>query len=200
VPQPYPRPKADITATAPFSAEAVFDILEETKPPDAVVVNESTANTVAFWQRVRFDRSRSFYFPSAGSLGFGIPAVIGAQMGDPSRPVIGVIGDGSANYAIAGLWTAARYRIPATFVIMRNEEYGALKWFAGVLKTGRLPEMDLPGIDYCAIARGYGVRAFRVSHSEELVRALRRSVVSGEPELIEVPIQPEGTKASKSAG
>jgi benzoylformate decarboxylase len=121
-------------------------------------------------------------------------------MADPSRPVIGVIGDGSANYAIAGLWTAGRYRVPSTFVIMRNEEYGALKWFAGVLKTDRLPDMGLPGIDYCAIARGYGIRAVRVSHREELTQALRRSLASDEPELIEVPIQHQATKAAETTG
>ncbi len=78
---------------------------------------------------------------------------MGVQLAEPGRPVIGVIGDGSANYAITGLWSAAHYRVPATFVILRNDEYGVLKWFAGALKATGLPGMDLPGIDYCAIAR-----------------------------------------------
>jgi benzoylformate decarboxylase len=99
-----------------------------------------------------------------------------------------VIGDGSANYAITGLWSAAHERVPATFVIQRNDEYGVLKWFAGVLKATGLPGMHLPGIDYCAIAEGYGVNAVRVGTRDELAAALRRSIASDSPSLIEVPI------------
>ncbi|WP_263368575.1 thiamine pyrophosphate-dependent enzyme [Edaphobacter bradus] len=80
-----------------------------------------------------------------------------------------MIGDGSANYAITGLWSAAHYRVPATFVILRNDEYGVLKWFAGALKATGLPGMDLPDIDYCAIARGFGVRAVRIDISDQPV-------------------------------
>ncbi len=106
-----------------------------------------------------------------------------------SRPVIGVIGDGSANYAITGLWTAAHYRLPATFLILRNEEYGALKWFAGVLGVENLPGLELRGIDYCALASGYGVHAVRASGREELEAALKNAIDSDAPELIEVAIK-----------
>jgi benzoylformate decarboxylase len=114
------------------------------------------------------------------------------QLAEPGRPVIGVIGDGSANYAITGLWSAAHYRVPTTFVILRNDEYGVLKWFAGALKATDLPDMDLPGIDYCSIAQGYGVRAVRIASRDELSAALVRSVASDSPSLIEVPIRAVG--------
>ena len=103
--------------------------------------------------------------------------------------MIGVIGDGSANYAITGLWSAAHDRVPATFIILRNEEYGALKWFAGVLNASGLPGMDLPGIDYCSIAKGYGVNAVRVATRDDLAAALLRAIASDTPVLIEVPIR-----------
>jgi len=162
-------------------------VLNEVKPGEAVFVNESTSNTDSFWQRIGLDRARSFYFPAAGALGFGIPAAVGVQLAESDRPVIGVIGDGSANYAITGLWSAAHYRVPATFVILRNDEYGVLKWFAGALKATGLPGLDLPGIDYCAVAQGYGVRAVRIASRDELAAALLRSVASDSPSLIEVP-------------
>jgi benzoylformate decarboxylase len=193
-PSPAPRrlPEPATDGDAPLSPEAVFDVLNETKPDDAVIVNESTSNTEAFWQRIGLDRPRSFYFPAAGALGFGLPAAVGVQLAEPGRPVIGVIGDGSANYAITGLWSAAHHHVPATFVILRNDEYGVLKWFAGVLKATDLPGMDLPGIDYCSIAQGYGVRAVRIATRDEFAAALRRSVVSGTPSLIEVPLRAVG--------
>jgi benzoylformate decarboxylase len=188
LPEPRSHPKpAD--SGLPLSAAAVFDILDQVKPSDAIIVNESTGNTGTFWKRVNFDRPRSFYFPAAGSLGFGVAATAGVQLAEPARPVIGVIGDGSANYAITGLWTAARYHLPAIFLILRNEEYGALKWFAGVLGVGNLPGLELAGIDYCALASGYGVHAVRASSGEELAAALRNAIASDAPELVEVAIK-----------
>ena len=192
LPQPRLRVEPATDRTVPLSPETVFDVLNEVKPDEAVIVNESTSNTESFWQRIGLDRARSFYFPAAGALGFGIPAAVGVQLAEPGRPVIGVIGDGSANYAITGLWSAAHYRVPATFVILRNDEYGVLKWFAGALKATGLPGMDLPGIDYCAIAQGYGVRAVRIASRDELAAALVRSVASDSPSLIEVPIRAVG--------
>ena len=192
MPQPRPRLGPGTDRTAPLSPETVFDVLNEVKPDEAVIVNESTSNTESFWQRVGLDRARSFYFPAAGALGFGIPAAVGVQLAEPGRPVIGVIGDGSANYGITGLWSAARYRVPATLVILRNDEYGVLKWFAGTLKATGLPGMHLPGIDYCSIAQGYGVRAVRIASRDELAAALVRSVASDSPSLIEVPIRAVG--------
>jgi benzoylformate decarboxylase len=192
LPQPRLRPEPATVRTVPLIPETVFDVLNEVKPDEAVIVNESTSNTESFWQRIGMDRARSFYFPAAGALGFGIPAAVGVQLAEPGRPVIGVIGDGSANYAITGLWSAAHYRVPATFVILRNDEYGVLKWFAGAMKATGLPVMDLPGIDYCAIAQGYGVRAVRIASRDELAAALVRSVASDSPSLIEVPIRAVG--------
>jgi benzoylformate decarboxylase len=189
LPAPRLRPEPATDRTVPLSPETVFDVLNEVKPHEAVIVNESTSNTESFWQRIGIDRARSFYFPAAGALGFGIPAAVGVQLAEPGRPVIGVIGDGSANYAITGLWSAAHHHVPATFVILRNDEYGVLKWFAGVLKTTGLPGMDLPGIDYCAIAQGYGVPAVRIATRDELAAALVRSIASDSPSLIEVPIR-----------
>jgi benzoylformate decarboxylase len=192
LPQPRLQPEPATDRTVPLRPETVFDVLNEVKPDEAVIVNESTSNTESFWQRIGLGRARSFYFPAAGALGFGIPAAVGVQLAEPGRPVIGVIGDGSANYAITGLWSAAHYRVPATFVILRNDEYGVLKWFADAMKATGLPGMDLPGIDYCAIAQGYGVRAVRIASRDELAAALVRSVVSDSPSLIEVPIRGVG--------
>jgi len=188
LPQPRLRPEP-ATRTVPLSPETVFDVLNEVKPDEAVIVNESTSNTESFWQRIGLNRAQSFYFPAGGALGFGIPAAVGVQLAEPGRPVIGVIGDGSANYAITGLWSAAHYRVPATFVILRNDEYGVLKWFAGALKATGVPGLDLPGIDYCAIAQGYGMHAVRIASRDELAAALVRSVASDSPSLIEVPIR-----------
>jgi benzoylformate decarboxylase len=66
------------------------------------------------------EASSSYFFPGAGGLGFGLPAALGVQLALPQRRVIAFIGDGSANYSITGLWTAAQHRIPVIFIILKT--------------------------------------------------------------------------------
>jgi hypothetical protein len=85
-----------------------------------------------------------------------MPAALGLQLAEPSRRTIVIIGDGSVNYSITDLGTAAHYRIPVVFIVLTNGIYGALRWFADVLKVHDVPGMDVPGIDFVSLARGYG--------------------------------------------
>ena len=100
-----------------------------------------------------------------------------------------MIGDGSANYAITGLWTAAQHHIPAIFVILKNGVYGALRWFSDVLQAKDVPGLDIPGLDFCALARGYGVSAAHADNIDALRSLLRRALAQRRPILIEVPTQ-----------
>ena len=154
--KPPPAPETGEGAMAP---EAVFDIVAEVAPQDAIYVNESTSTTNMLWDRLPMREPGSYFFPAAGGLGFGIPVALGVQLACPERRVIALIGDGSANFSITGLWTAAQHKIPAVFIILKNGTYGALRWFAEVLQVRDVPGLDVPGIDFCALAQGYGVRA-----------------------------------------
>jgi thiamine pyrophosphate-dependent acetolactate synthase large subunit-like protein len=93
----------------------------------AIYVNESTSTTDFLWRRLPMQEPGSYYFGAAGGLGFGMPAALGVQLAEPSRRVIAIVGDGSANYSITALWTAARYKIPVVFLILKNGAYGALR-------------------------------------------------------------------------
>lgn len=189
-PMPSGRPKppaAPASEEGKVAPEAVFDAVAEVAPRDAIYVNESTSTTNLLWDRLPMQEPGSYYFPAAGGLGFGIPAALGVQLACPDRRVIGLIGDGSANYSITGLWTAAQHRIPAVFVILNNGTYGALRWFAGELQVRDVPGLDVPGIDFCALARGYGVRAVRADTPGRLRAALAEALAGQEPVLIEVP-------------
>jgi benzoylformate decarboxylase len=166
--------------------EELFALLRQHAPADAVYVNESTSTSDAFWSQVDLRGPGSYYFPASGGLGFGLPAAVGAQLAQPDRRVIGVIGDGSANYGITALWTAARYDIPVIVIILKNGTYGALRWFAEALGTGEHSGLDVPGIDFVRIAEGYGVRASAVSSTEDLALALKTALSGNVPTLIEV--------------
>jgi benzoylformate decarboxylase len=194
--RPFPTPRARPTpreiGPSPLSPETVLDVLAATAPSDAIYLNESTSTTQIMWQRLPMREPGSYYFAAAGGLGFVMPAALGIQLAEPSRRVIAVIGDGSANYSITALWTAAHYKIPVVFLILKNGTYGALRWFAEVLKVNAVPGLDLPGIDFLSLAKGYGVEGVSAATAEELKQALTTALDSQFPTLIEVATLAEG--------
>lgn len=191
-PMPQARPAPAETSPGPLLPEAVFDVIAATAPSDAIYVNESTSTIDLLWQRLPMQEPGSYYFGAGGGLGFGMPAALGVQLAEPSRRVIALIGDGSANYSITALWTAARYKIPTVFLILKNGTYGALHWFEGVLKVEGVPALDVPGIDFLSLAKGYGVEGVRAATAKELKQSLTTALGSQTPTLIEVPTRAEG--------
>jgi benzoylformate decarboxylase len=137
------------------------------------------------------------YFGHRGwALGWGLGAAIGVRLAWPDRPVLSILGEGAAMYGIQGLWTAAKYRIPVTFVICNNAQYQILKIGARGLglpqaEAGRFLAMDLtePEIDFVALARSLGVEATRIGEPDELTEAVSASLAGDVPRLIDVPIR-----------
>src|SRR6266850_1804889 len=170
-------------------------------PADAIVVDESATSLPFVLRYLPFAAAGSFYGSKTGTLGWGMGAAIGVQLGSPGRKVVATIGDGSVMYAPQALWTAARYRIPVTYVVPNNTSYAILK--AGMLgfglpsaKRGIYPGMDLvdPTIDYVALARSLGVRAERVEKPGELRDVLAACLAHPGPSLVDVVID-RGFKA-----
>jgi benzoylformate decarboxylase len=162
----------------------VFAALRDTQPTDTSYVVESTSTNSSWWRQMDLRRGGSYFFPASGGLGFGIPAAVGVALAQPGRPVVGVIGDGSANYGITGLWTAAQHQLPVTYVLLRNGTYGALEWFAGLLGATDAPGMTIPGIDFTRIAEGYGVPAIQARDLGHLRDVLAEP--SAGPRLVQV--------------
>lgn len=200
-----PKPESEYTVPAAppegpggsLHPEQVFAALRDTQPADTSYVVESTSTNSSWWRQMDLRRGGSYFWPASGGLGFGIPAAVGVALAQPDRPVVGVIGDGSANYGITGLWTAAQHGLPVTYVVLRNGIYGALQWFAGLLGASDAPGMTIPGIDFTQIARGYGVAA---THARDLdhLRAVLTEPATG-PRLVEVdtlPTTPDGSDGS----
>ena len=131
----------------PLDPGAVHATLAEVLPDDGIVVLESPTSTMALRNRMRISRPGSYYFGAGGGLGFGLAAAIGVQLAQPDRRVVCVLGEGSAQYAITGFWTAAAYKVPVTFLIIRNDEYGILKWFAEAEQVTGAPGLDLPALE-----------------------------------------------------
>jgi benzoylformate decarboxylase len=188
---PAPRPDPDpVEDSDPMSASAAIAALAEVFPDDGVVVVESPASTFAVRNRLRLSRPGSYFFSAGGGLGFGLPAAIGVQMAQPARPVICVLGEGSAQYAIQGFWTAVAHDVPVTFLVLRNDEYAILKWFGQIEQVTGAPGLDLPALDVAAVAEGYGVATVRVAGREALTEALREAIAAEAPRLVEARVAP----------
>jgi len=188
---PAPRPAPEPAEPAdPMSPATAADVLAEVFPDDGIVVLEAPSATLAVRNRLRLSRPGSYFFGAGGGLGFGLSAAVGVGLARPERPVVCVVGEGSAQYAIQALWTAAAQRVPVTVLVLRNEEYAILKWFAGLEGVEGAPGLDLPALDVAAVASGYGVHARVAAGAEELREALREAIAAGEPRVVEVRVAP----------
>src|SRR4051794_4992481 len=188
-----PTPVGDappVEETDPLGAGAVHATLNDTLPDDGIVVLESPTSTMALRNRLRISEPGSYYFCAGGGLGYGLSAGLGVQIAQPNRRVACVLGEGSVQYAVSGFWTAVAYNVPVTFLIMRNNEYGILKWFAEFEQVSGAPGLDLPALETAEIARGYGVETARVSGRDELHDALGKALGSNAPSLVEVDVAP----------
>jgi thiamine pyrophosphate-dependent acetolactate synthase large subunit-like protein len=130
-----------------------------------VIAHEWTSTLVNVWDRLEITRPGSMYMSAAGGLGSGLPGAIGLQLGDPSRRVVALLGDGAVHYSVSGLWTAAQHNIPVVFVVARNSEYAALKEFTRFMHDPDAPGMELPGMDIPGIAASYGVQSELDQHA-----------------------------------
>jgi len=192
--------EADASRT-PISQPFLMHTLGTLVPVGTVVVDESATSLGHVLRYLPSGTPDSFFGGKTGTLGWGMGAALGVQLALPKRKVVATIGDGSVMYAPQALWTAARYKLPITYVIPNNSSYAILK--AGMLgmglasaKKGIYPGMDLvdPTIDYVALARSLGVRAERVEKPGELRDVLAGCLAHPGPSLVDVVID-RGFKA-----
>ena len=177
--------------TAPIDPRYLMLRISESLPSNAIVVEEALTSSTALPGFLDLRDSKGYYGLASGGLGFGLPGAVGISLAQPGRPVVAVIGDGSAMYGIQALWSAAHLKLPLTYVIANNRSYRILKErLVSMRSTDRFTGMDIrdPEIDYTGLARSMGVKAQRVTDPEAIAPALREALQSGEPRLIEVMV------------
>jgi benzoylformate decarboxylase len=188
LPEPRP-PSPEPRAGDPMSGSEAMAALADAWPADGIAVLESPSSTLALRNRLRLSRPGSYYFGASGGLGFGISAAVGVQLAQRGRPVVCVLGEGSAQYGITALWTAVAYKAPVTFLVLRNDEYGILKWFATLEQVAGAPGLELPALDTAAVARGYGVPSVDANSREELTVALSGAIAADDgPRLVQARV------------
>ena len=165
--------------------------ISETLPQDAIVVEEALTSSASLPGFLPLRDPKGFYGLASGGLGFGLPGAVGISLAQPGRPVMAIIGDGSAMYGVQALWTAAHLKLPITYVIANNRSYRILKErLVSMRGTDRFTGMDIrdPDIDFTGLARSLGVLAERVTDPQGIVPALRAALQAGGPRLIEVMV------------
>lgn len=186
-PLPAGRTMASKPAAAdPIPVEFLMHTLAQTMPRGAALVEEAPSHRPAMQKFLPMPGQDSFYTMASGGLGYALPASVGISLGYPGRPVLCLIGDGSAMYSIQALWTAAQRQLPLTVVVINNAGYGAMRSFSQVMQVRHVPGLDLPGIDFVKIAQGMGCHAVRVEKSSELSGALAHGFAQAGVSLIEV--------------
>jgi benzoylformate decarboxylase len=185
------REATQATATAPLRPLTAVHAIARALPEGAVVVEEAISAGLDLRRVLRQRRPGSYMHTVGGALGWGIGAGIGARMGDPSRPVVTVLGDGCAAFGLQGLWSAVRYEAPVVFTVMNNGEYRTLKQTMD--REGR-PDtyvgLDLqpPPLDWLAAGRLFGMPAVRITDAGELSDLICGAGTRDGPLLVDVPI------------
>jgi benzoylformate decarboxylase len=191
-----PHPAApSAPADGVLSAAQVFAALNQARPDHAVLVEESPSNLPDLHMAWPVTEPDTFYTFASGGLGWNLPGAVGIVLAERdsgrNRPVIAVIGDGSFQYSIQSIWTAARLRLPMLILVMRNQEYAILKSFALLEQAPGVPGLDLPGLDIVSIARGYGCDAARITDLDALNQAAASAWTKQVPTVLEIPISPQ---------
>jgi len=180
----------------PLTPLTTMSALAKVFPKNGAVIEEAVTTTGTTLERLGAIQDPTGYFAHRGwALGWGLGCSIGVKLAWPNRPVLAVLGEGASLYGIQGLWTAAKYKIPVTFVICNNAQYQILKVGAQGMSLprateGRFEGMDLSGpeVDMVGLARSFGVEAHRVENPDELSDRLKESFGRETPILFDVPI------------
>jgi benzoylformate decarboxylase len=196
LPAPRPaNPPLSPSIRSRLTAAEVFAKLHAIAPPDTIVVQESPSNYVDFMRWWPIVRPASFYTFASGGLGWNAPAAVGIALAQKvtgeDRLVVAIIGDGSLQYSLQCLYTAAQQDLKLIYIVPCNEEYAILKDFAELEDTPNVPGLDIPGLDVTSLAKGYGCLGVEARTLEDIEQAFAAARTSDGPTLIAIPIKRE---------
>ena len=126
-----------------------------------------------------------------GTMGFALPAAIGAKMGAPKREVIAIIGDGGYQMTIQELGTIFQNKLPVKILVLNNDFLGMVRQWQQLFFNKRYAETEMVNPDFVTIARGYHIKANRVEERKDLDGAIKEMVLSKDPYFLEVCVEKE---------
>ncbi|WP_028924119.1 thiamine pyrophosphate-binding protein [Pseudonocardia acaciae] len=196
-----PTPSEHTEPPAPATVHQVAAALAEVVDDRTTVFEDATTSEPALLRALPLNSVDALFTTASGSLGWGMGAALGYQLGAPERRVLAVVGDGVFQFGPQALWVAARHRIPVLFVVINNRSYAAvaaaLRRYGGTAaRVGSYPGKDISGVDIAAVARGFGLPARRLDRAHELPAAVKELGALDGPALIEVLTDPDDLGAA----
>ncbi|MGE0626828.1 MAG: thiamine pyrophosphate-binding protein [Hyphomicrobiaceae bacterium] len=176
-------------AAKPIDPDQLMLHLVETLPRDAMIVHEGFTSTHHLCDLFAFRDRFAYHNGGSGGIGWSLPASIGAAFAQPERPVVTVVGDGSAMFSIQALWTMAHHKLPITTVICNNGGYRIIKQrLKSFLGGNHFVGMDFvdPAVDFVGLARSMGVEAHRITETDQIQPTLSAAIASRRPVLLDV--------------
>jgi acetolactate synthase-1/2/3 large subunit len=191
------RPRGRLTA------EKVCKAVGHLLPERAIVVDEAITSGLMLGLMTAGAPRHDLITLTGGAIGQGLPNAVGAAVACPDRPVLALIGDGTAMYTLQALWTMAREKLDVTAVIFNNASYSVLNVELERVGAERIgpkarSQLDLhgPRLDFARMAQGMGVHAVRADTAEDFTRALEYALAMPGPHLIEAMV-PESLGGAK---
>ncbi len=169
----------------------IIGFLRERLPPDAILCNG--AGNYATWLH-RFYRFRGYgtqLAPTSGSMGYGLPAGIGAKRLHPDRDVVVFAGDGCFMMHGQEFATAVQHDLPVVVILVDNGMYGTIRLHQERAYPGRVSGTGLKNPDFAALARAYGGFGERVERTEDFAPAFERALASGKPAILHLLLDPD---------
>jgi acetolactate synthase-1/2/3 large subunit len=179
--------------TGPINLDNLATLIARAIPEGAIVVDESITSGRAFSPTTMAAPKHTWLNNCGGSIGYGMPAAIGAAIACPDRKVMCLTGDGSAMYTVQSLWTMARESLDITVLIFANRSYQILRGELTNVGAGNpgpraidMLSLDRPALDWAQMARSMGVEACCVSDCDALEVAMEDGLSKSGPSLIEI--------------
>lgn len=169
----------------------VVEMIHETTNGDAIVTTDVGQHQMWAAQYYKFNKPRSWVTSGGlGTMGFGFPSAIGAQMANPDRVVVSINGDGGMQMCAQELAICAINNIPVKVVILNNQVLGMVRQWQELIHENRFSHIDLAGSpDFVKLAEAYGVKGFRASNKEEAKTAWEEALRHPGPAVVEFVVR-----------
>ena len=184
---------ADLNPTKPglTMGEAVEMINKHSKG-DAVIVTDVGQHQMVACRYAKFNQSKSNVTSGGlGTMGFALPAAIGAKMGAMDREVVAVIGDGGYQMTIQELGTIFQQQVAVKIVVLNNDFLGMVRQWQQLFFDKRYASTEMVNPDFVTIAKGFQIQAKRVDERKDLDQAVKEMMASDKPYFLEVCVEKE---------
>ncbi|MBM6998469.1 biosynthetic-type acetolactate synthase large subunit [Paenibacillus sp. DXFW5] len=187
------KPLRYIDSDTVLKPQWVIELLNDTTGGEAIVTTDVGQHQMWAAQYYKFNQPRSWITSGGlGTMGFGFPSAIGAQMGHPDRLVISINGDGGMQMCAQELAICAINKIPVKVVVINNQVLGMVRQWQELIYDNRYSHINLEGSpDFVKLAEAYGVKGLRATNKEEARRAWQEALDTPGPVLVEFVVSKE---------